>query len=112
MIDTPGRPAQLVMLGQRLLVSIRQMLGGGGLVAYDRSGSGFFAEMDLVLATIDVPSTKSAMPKSDEWKEAKLARPSRHPPETRSCAVAVLREYARVSCPFSLPALGQLAGVI
>ena len=64
------------------------------------------------LASIPIPDEKSAFPQPEEWKGAVLARPARATPGARRCTLEVLREYARVTCPFQFGAVRQFVGDI
>jgi hypothetical protein len=68
--------------------------------------------LPIDLASISIPETKSSFPKPDEWENAALARPARTTPDARGCTLEMLREYARVTCPFQFAAVRQFVGDI
>jgi hypothetical protein len=64
----------------------------------------------MPLAMADIPSEKSAMPKRDEWKDARPVVLTRVGAGNDACSANLLREYLRVTCAMPLSIVRQYAG--
>lgn len=64
------------------------------------------------LASVSVPTTRSAPPKRDEWPGATMVAVTQRTFAARACDAYVLREYMRVRCPQPMTGVRQYAGSI